>query len=158
MKKENSSKLIFKILGIVLTVFGVGSLIFGFVDFFIAFNSQSFEGPKFFYMNFIGIFLIGIGILFINIGFRDEILKYRSKQVGKVINGVNEEVNKSFVDLSNKSSIICSKCKTPNSIDSKFCKKCGSSLVKTCPYCNCEINSDSLYCENCGMKLQSNKK
>ena len=159
MKKENKRiRLVFKILGIIFVVSGFSCLIFGFVDFFKAFNDVTSTGPQYFYMNFIGIILLGFGFFFIAIGFRKEFIKYRTEEISSVINGIKNNSNDSFVDFSNKRVIVCSQCKTENSNDSKFCKSCGSPLVKTCPYCNHVLNNDSIYCENCGMKVDSSKK
>lgn len=159
MKKKTSSiKLFLKILGIILIISGIGCMIFGFVDFSMSSSLDNFEGPKHFYMFFIGMFLLFFGMIFISYGFKDEVLKYRSKEISAVINGINETNNNSFINISSKESVICPNCKTANSLDSKFCKSCGSSLVKTCPYCNHELKNDSIYCDNCGMKVNTSNK
>ena len=44
----------------------------------------------------------------------------------------------------------CKSCGDTNHKGSKFCKKCGSSLVFSCPECKKEINPDSKFCILCG--------
>jgi RNA polymerase subunit RPABC4/transcription elongation factor Spt4 len=49
----------------------------------------------------------------------------------------------------------CHKCNELNDAESKFCKQCGTSLLKSkaCPACN-ELNDpDAKFCDNCGRAL-----
>jgi membrane protease subunit (stomatin/prohibitin family) len=51
----------------------------------------------------------------------------------------------------------CPACKTENTKDSNFCKKCGSPLTpiqKKCPFCDAEIPDDATFCSKCGKKIE----
>ncbi len=48
----------------------------------------------------------------------------------------------------------CKKCKTENTHDAIYCKKCGSELVQDihCHKCNKKLSDDEEYCVQCGIK------
>ncbi len=48
----------------------------------------------------------------------------------------------------------CPQCQTQNPEDNKFCRKCGTKLVKTCPQCNSETLPDDTFCGKCGHDLR----
>ena len=56
-------------------------------------------------------------------------------------------------DVMGEGMILCPSCKTQNSKDSKFCKKCGSPLSNECPNCHAPLEAGSLFCSQCGQKL-----
>tara|TARA_Y100000588_G_scaffold172972_1_gene186838 strand:- start:12545 stop:13606 length:1062 start_codon:yes stop_codon:yes gene_type:complete len=47
----------------------------------------------------------------------------------------------------------CKSCGDTNLKESKFCKKCGSSLVFSCSECKKQINPDSKFCIFCGASI-----
>lgn len=49
--------------------------------------------------------------------------------------------------------VVCPSCKTQNSADSKFCKKCGAKLQNNCPECGRPVEPDARFCPNCGKQL-----
>jgi len=54
----------------------------------------------------------------------------------------------------------CSQCGLENPKQSKFCRKCGSSLkvLLRCAQCGCENPEDSIFCIECGKKLSESQK
>lgn len=48
----------------------------------------------------------------------------------------------------------CPKCGTDNSLDNRFCKKCGQLLRINCPKCGKLIDSDSIFCSDCMVNIK----
>ena len=44
----------------------------------------------------------------------------------------------------------CPKCKTPNALEAKLCRRCGASLRAPCPACLAEIRHGLANCDQCG--------
>lgn len=54
---------------------------------------------------------------------------------------------------------ICTNCKFENTLDSKFCMKCGTKLkVKFCEYCGGILLDDDVFCVKCGKSVKAEKK
>jgi membrane protease subunit (stomatin/prohibitin family) len=53
--------------------------------------------------------------------------------------------------------ITCPKCQTETPEQSRYCYRCGNSMVKqnSCPGCNRELPTESNFCLNCGHKLDA---
>ncbi|MDP2966426.1 MAG: zinc ribbon domain-containing protein [Pelolinea sp.] len=49
----------------------------------------------------------------------------------------------------------CPKCGTDNSLDNRFCKKCGQLLRINCPNCGKLIDSDSIFCSDCKVNIKA---
>ena len=47
----------------------------------------------------------------------------------------------------------CSNCHAINDVDSRFCRKCGTSLVSLCPNCGAEHHEEDTFCSKCGHRL-----
>ncbi len=79
------------------------------------------------------------------------------------INDLIAEIKNNFETL--KKRTLCSICGASSSSRRKYCKKCGSILIKTndkkvkgkkgiCSICGTENQTDAKYCINCGKKLK----
>lgn len=57
---------------------------------------------------------------------------------------------------SQESSNKCNNCGTLNSAKSKFCKKCGATLlaIEKCPQCGDSLDKDSVFCQECGSAIR----
>ena len=48
----------------------------------------------------------------------------------------------------------CPTCKTPNAVNSQFCKKCGESLAFSCPTCSQLVEKNAEFCTSCGINIE----
>ena len=78
------------------------------------------------------------------------------KQITKIYQLKEIEINKENQVDDSISSILCSKCNSENSYDANFCSNCGSKLNKKrfCQICGEEITNQN-YCQNCGQKIKN---
>lgn len=166
-KKANR---VLKIIGFIFLASGVLCEIIGLVDFFNIFGSR-FESPKLFFLNFVGMPFIVIGISCLSLGFRKQITEYSADQVAGVgkdlsnymIDGTRDSLTKTAQSIhnaikanddNNTSVNICENCGERNPIDAKFCSKCGSPIIIRCPACGHEMDDGANFCNKCGYKLK----
>ena len=158
-RRHNATKKVLKIVGIICIVTGCIFAAIGFIDFFGAMGNGM---PTKFWCLFIGLPLTAIGIMITMFAFKREISRYVKNESVPVINETGREISPAIRDIASAvkdglddktvNGVRCS-CVEINAPDSKFCKKCGKSLVKQCPSCGEEIPSDSTFCNYCGTKL-----
>ena len=104
-KKANR---VLKIIGFIFLASGVLCEIIGLVDFFNVFASM-FESPKLFFLNFVGMPFIVIGISCLSLGFRKQITEYSADQVAGVgkdlsnymIDGTRDSLTKTVTSINN---------------------------------------------------------
>lgn len=80
------------------------------------------------------------------------LIKYvikKSKEWNERITKQEKEEQK----LENKE-INCTSCNSPNSMEAKFCNKCGHKFTTICTKCKNVNPSDSSFCNQCGFTLQ----
>ncbi|AFS77897.1 hypothetical protein Curi_c08240 [Gottschalkia acidurici 9a] len=67
----------------------------------------------------------------------------------------NKYFGESFHKQNTNGSIICSRCKTPNSHEAKFCNSCGEKMISRqyCPNCGKDISPNDSFCSSCGKKV-----
>lgn len=164
-QQHNNTKKKLKIIGGVLTAVGAVCALIGFIDFFSVFNDGG-GMPKLFFLCFIGLPLLGVGLMLLSFGFKKEISTYVKNESVPVINEAADELKpavKSVVsavregiqpDGQNGHTIKCPKCGAENPADHKFCSECGGSLVKTCPVCGAQQEADDKFCGKCGTKFE----
>ena len=75
-----------------------------------------------------------------------------SLKMGQEIKTGVTAITQTINDTISDKKIIC-RCGEENEQGSKFCSKCGSPLIKTCPNCHNEIETNDNYCNKCGTKL-----
>ena len=151
-----------KVIGAVVLAAGIICTVIGLVDFFAAFNSESAKPPKLFFLLFIGILLLGVGLSLMAFGFRREIMRYAKNEGVPVVNEASEELSlavKNVVSAAkegvlgeNKGKVVC-ECGAVNPGDNKFCKECGKALYSVCPGCGAKVERESKFCGECGAKL-----
>ncbi|KGR78993.1 zinc ribbon domain-containing protein [Ureibacillus manganicus] len=162
-EQHEKTRTTFRVLGPIFLVVGAICMLIAFIDFFSAFNE--FEGPKYFWLFFVGMPLLFVGIVLTQAGFAGAIAQYGSREIAPVAkdtfnylasetaSGV-KEISKAIHEGTNSThSITCVKCNAKNSSDSKFCKQCGDKLVQVCHHCEKENSSDARYCNYCGKSL-----
>lgn len=154
-RKHAKTKKIFKIVGIIMMVIGIGCIIVGFIDFFT--SVSDFGMPKNFWLLFIGFPCTAIGGMLTLMGFRKEIMNYSMRESTPVFNEAGKQMQPGISAIAsavkNSDNVVCPACGTENDKDSAFCKKCGAALSKKCPVCGAELDHDAAFCDKCGKKL-----
>ncbi|MDL2292778.1 zinc ribbon domain-containing protein [Acholeplasma sp. OttesenSCG-928-E16] len=143
LHEQKGTKKKLKVIGLVLIIVGAIFTITGFVEFFIAIsNLDSMEGPKLFWMLFIGLPMLGIGFSLFMMAYRGKIARYvasESAPVAKdVTNYMIDETKDSIIGVVNEiknnkgaskpTKRACLKCGAINEIDQNFCGHCGAPL------------------------------
>jgi HEAT repeat protein len=60
-----------------------------------------------------------------------------------------------FTDWTDEGQVICDKCGTVNSSESKFCSRCATILQSGCPFCYTLNDLDAAACRRCGANLHT---
>ena len=157
LEKHKKTKKTLKIVGIIMLVVGAGLTITGLVSFFSAMGTSN--PPKLFWCAFVGFILLGIGGSITALGFQKEMKRYIKNESVPIFNEMGQEIKtgvtamtQTINDTISDKKIIC-RCGEENEQGSKFCSKCGSPLIKTCPNCHNEIETNDNFCNKCGTKL-----
>lgn len=175
-QKHLKVKKTIRVFGITLTVIGGGLTIAGLISFFSAFNSMGM--PELFWLAFIGLPLLGVGMGMISFSYQREVARYMKNEHAPVVNETAEDVSPAihtatktikdaWSDINSTSSngakthetnnsrknVKCAKCGAINDENSKFCSECGASLKKVCRHCRNEVECDDKFCNNCGQRL-----
>lgn len=151
--KHEKTKLILKIVGIIMAVAGLGLTIAGFINMYQSFGNTEF--PDLFWLIMLGIPLLAIGVFLTMMGFRREISAYVKNESTPVINELGQEITPAVsaiagaVKNSGEKDVLCA-CGKTNPAGSKFCKYCGKPLTAVCPHCGANIDADGKFCNNCG--------
>jgi len=152
------------IVGILLTVIGLGS-------FFASFGT--FGPPRYFWCVFLGLPLMGLGGAICKFAFLGAVSRYMANElapVGKdVVNYMAEGTKGAVRDVAAAVGegiragagpkevrvVRCHKCNADNEPAAKFCKGCGASLGKSKACAGCgELNDpDARFCDSCGKVL-----
>ena len=168
--QHNEKRGILRVLGPVIFVVGLIFFITCLVSFFTAMSGHGF--PRLFWCGFVGLPLMWLGSVLCGAGFIGAAARYlagESAPVAKdtfnyMADGTKESVKTvatavgeglAASGIGKPVQIRCHKCNEPNDANSKFCKACGTSLLKSkaCPACN-ELNDpDTKFCDNCGRAL-----
>jgi RNA polymerase subunit RPABC4/transcription elongation factor Spt4 len=161
---------ILRVIGPLILVVGLIFLIVGMVSFFSSFGG--FAPPRYFWCCFVGLPLMWLGGVLSSAGFMGAAARYvagESAPVAKdtfnyMADGTKEGVKQVAMavgeglaagGIGKPVQLRCHKCNQLNDADSKYCKECGTSLLKSkaCPACN-ELNDpDAKFCDNCGRAL-----
>ena len=156
MQKHLKIKKKLKTIGPIVLAVGLVLAIIGFVDFFVSMGS--FGTPKLFFMCFLGMPTAVAGGVITMYGYQREMGTYVKNESVPVFNEAGEEIAPAIKSIAkaakegSEEGVTC-ECGTVNDADSKFCKKCGQPLFKTCPYCGQEVDGDSDFCNHCGREL-----
>lgn len=142
-------------------------------------NGRTLEEPKppepnRFWYAFVGLPLIGIGVLLCKFGYMGAVTRYVAGEiapVGKdVINYMADGTKDAVRDLAGavasgmreggaptkEAARACPGCGEANDADAKFCDSCGKPLPGevVCAQCSQPNDSDAKFCDNCGAALQ----
>jgi hypothetical protein len=105
--------------GAIIAVIGLILTIAGFVSFFRAFGSTSASPPEHFWLLFIGIPLLGIGLMMLIAGFLGATTRYVA---GEVAPTAKDALG--YVGVGPRQA-ICPFCGQPNPAGSGICVRCG---------------------------------
>ncbi|MCK4294662.1 MAG: zinc-ribbon domain-containing protein [Planctomycetes bacterium] len=165
---------VLRVVGPIVAAIGLIFIIVGMVSFFSAFGSFG-RGPSHFWCVFVGMPLLGVGILLTKFGYIGKVARYVAgeiapvgkdtfnymadgtkdgvKTVARAIGeGLGGGLGGAVAAPRQETKVRCHKCNTLVEEDAKFCSKCGSAVAKTksCPQCS-ELNDpDAKFCDNCG--------
>jgi hypothetical protein len=146
------------VVGVIFAAIGIGS-------FFSAFGT--FEPPRYFWCAFIGLPLIGIGVMICKFAFLGSVTRYMANEVAPVgkdmVNYMADGTKGAVRDMaaavgegfraseSERRQVRCCKCNTANDATAKFCKSCGAPFQnKACPSCGDLNDADAQFCDSCG--------
>ena len=166
---------ILRVVGPVILATGILCLIIAFIN--IVSSVGSFGIPKLFWLPFVGIPLIFIGLVMTGHGFQGAIARYHANELAPVakdtVNYVGEGTQdglrsvgtalgqgltagmQSTEGATQADVIYCPACNTTNDQDARFCDACGQSLpaATTCSACGENNDADARFCDHCGSKL-----
>jgi uncharacterized membrane protein len=138
-EKHIQIKSTLRTVGPILLIIGGLCVVIAFVDFFSA--SNSFEGPKYFWLAFVGMPFLAAGSAMTKAGYAQDAAKYMSREMAPVtsetFNYLAEETQEGVETITKaiqrgKTEVVqakqCSSCLTLNILDAKFCNECGQSL------------------------------
>jgi len=151
-------------IGLVCTAIGIGS-------FFASFGS--FGPPRYFWLAFVGLPLVGVGVGLCKFAFMGAVSRYMAGEVAPVgkdvvnymvdgtkdaVRDVAEAIGEGLSSSHNgpESQIVrCHKCQEDNEASANYCKSCGAPLNKpvACSKCG-ELNDpDARFCDHCGQGI-----
>jgi uncharacterized membrane protein len=128
-------------------VFGIGLVltVIAFADFFGAMGS--FAMPTNFWMGFIGLPLMAVGVAMMRAGYLGAATRYVAGEVAPTVKDAL-----SFAGIG-AGELTCAKCGGTNRADARFCDDCGAPLSVTCPSCGRANGADATFCDECGKPL-----
>lgn len=157
------NKKLIKVIGIIVLIAGISCVATSFIEFFIKFGS--FESPKLFFLGFIGMPLIFVGIVlsqgkfgtyssYSNPYMKGTTNNYQSKPQEKIYE-VNQSQEKTYTKPKKKKGpkAKCRFCGKINAAGAEYCEDCGTRLSIICPKCNSANDVTEKYCRNCGKRL-----
>ena len=113
-----------------------------------------------FWMCFVGIPLLGIGIGMTRAGYLGVAARYVAGETAPVardtINYVVDGTKDSIRDVAEAirgdadDAVVCPKCEHRNDADAKFCDDCGAALAVMCAKCGEANDADAKFCSACG--------
>lgn len=154
-RKHRVIKIVLITGGAVFLITGLVFVVVGFVDFFGAFGGN--DMPTKFWMFFVGLPCLFIGITSILMGVRGNIARYIKNESVPIINEFSRDIKPAIRNftrtIKGEDDIVCTSCGASNDHDSAFCKKCAKPMLKTCRQCGTTGDPDSVFCKGCGKPL-----
>ncbi|QQE13316.1 zinc ribbon domain-containing protein [Planctomycetota bacterium] len=161
-----------RVVGPIFIVIGGIFLIIALVDFFSAFGGGGM--PKLFWMGFVGMPLLGIGVGMSKAGYMGAIMRYQASEMAPVasdtvnymgkrtkpgVKAFASAISEGFAEGAggvkvDENEVNCPQCDAGNEEGSKFCDQCGTSLKDiVCSGCGVSNGLGSKFCDQCGQKL-----
>jgi hypothetical protein len=127
------------------------------------------ERPNRFWMAFVGVPIMGIGIALTRIGFLGVAARYVAGETAPVVadafdyvahesrDGIRTVTSAVAEGLRGEpeTKIACPKCERANDADAKFCDSCGEAIPSEirCPSCSVLNDAAAKFCDSCGVPL-----
>lgn len=159
--------------GILVAVGGIFTLV-GLTSFFSSFGS--FEPPDKFWCVFVGLPMLGFGVMLLKLGYMGTIARYVAGEaapvatdtlnfvaddarpgITKVASAIATGIRKTSQDCNQPMQVVaCSSCGHDNDPDARFCDQCGNAMdtPQTCPNCAKVYSADQRFCSDCGTDLR----
>lgn len=152
-------------LGPVLVVVGLICLIVAVVNFFGSMGS--FGGPpKLFWLAFVGMPLLAVGLGMTKAGYAGKIARYYGREVGPAASATFNDIAKDSGPgvravagavrdgMADEAGSRCPACGAANDADAKFCAGCGAALGSiACGSCGHPAKAGARFCDECGSAL-----
>jgi len=160
-----------RVLGPVVVLVGLVLIAIGLVSFFSAFGTM--QPPRYFWCAFIGMPLLGVGIILCKFGYMGKVARYVAGEIAPVgkdtinymADGTKDSIKtiataigeglRGGQDAGQQTMVRCYKCNALVDAAAKFCSQCGQATQKSksCPSCK-ELNDpDARFCDNCGYEF-----
>lgn len=161
-KEHIRTRSTFRAIGLISLFIGAICIIMAMVDFF---TLDFFEEPKYFWLAFVGMPIVFIGLVFTSLGYGGKMARYQSREYAPIAKdtfnylarettpGVKEIANAVKQVEPNNTSINCHKCQKENDADARFCNDCGEKLVQVCATCQHDNPQNACFCNHCGNSL-----
>lgn len=137
--------------GAIVAAIGLFLVIVGLASFFNTFDSfgssASVSPPKHFWMLFLGMPLLFLGVAMLGWGFLGTTTRYTAGEVAPTVKDTLD-----YVGLGSQEP-RCAKCGETNSAGAKFCEHCGAALSVNCRSCGHANAAGSSFCSACGKPL-----
>lgn len=157
--QHQKTKKTLRVLGVCLLAFGAVLAITGFANFFM--SAMAGGMPTLFWMLFLGLPLLAVGLMLFLMSLRQEITRYVKNETVPIVNEAGEEIapavravaaaaREGFTPTEH---LTCGACGTENPAENSFCGKCGAPLARICPACGASVKAGDAYCGQCGKKL-----
>ena len=170
--KYSGTVKVLRVIGWILLPIGLICMITGMASFFMSIGNP--EGPKFFFLCFVGAPFIFGGIVCLSLGYHRKMGEFVATQTAPVakdftnymIDGTSDSVAKAVgkvikeAKTDNGTQAIegvtantCSKCGHVNPANAQFYAKCGAPLTRVCPHCGTVNDDGAKFCNKCGHEL-----
>jgi len=167
---HESRRQVLRIIGPIVAGIGLIFTIVGFGSFFASFGTM--EPPHYFWCDFVGLPLLGIGIGICKFAFLGAFTRYVANEaapVGKdvvnymaagtkdAVRDVAQAVGEGFRAGSvaeTRTTLHCPKCRAANDTEASYCKACGAALkARPCENCGHVNAMDARFCNSCGKAM-----
>jgi uncharacterized membrane protein len=154
---------VFRIVGPIVAVAGVAGIVTAFANFAWAFGHFD-RTPHLFWMGFVGVPLLFVGLVLCNAGYAGAVARYAAQEHAPVaadtlnyLAGETAPAVRAVADAVRGSLArqprACPSCAAANDANARFCDSCGTQLSSTCPSCRTTNDSDAKFCDSCGHSL-----
>jgi len=170
---HEEKRAVLRFLGVSMVIIGGLMIAGGLVSFFSAFGNNNFGPPRHFWLAFVGMPILGIGMAICKYAFLGTVVRYVAGEVAPAatdtLNYVAEEGAEGIEAVAKAVShglaegvgtgarIRCPACNHENEPDARFCSNCAAAMSgeTACPSCGRSNDADAKFCDGCGARLRA---